>query len=166
MSSMRIKENSEIFDVLISVRRVTKVVKGGRIFAFSSLILCGDKHGHVGFASADAREVGDAKNKASRLAHRNMVKVPIYQSRTIHHDTYGSYNASKVLIRKARPGTGVIAGGAMRSLLDLAGYSDIVAKSLGSSNPYTVVMATFNALKNLSIPKDVSNRRGKKISEL
>lgn len=163
---VNLKSNDEFFEALIKIARVTKVVKGGRNFSFSALVVVGNKNGEIGYAHAKAKEANDAKSKAVRLARGRMVRVPIYQSRTIHHDTYGAMGCSKVMIRRAKPGTGIIAGKSMRPILELLGLNDVVAKVLGSANPYTVVMATFDALMNLNSPRAVASRRDKKVFEL
>lgn len=157
---MNKKYGDEVVDILVQAKRVAKVVKGGRRFSFAVIVVSGDKNGKVGYGIGKASEVIDARNKASQAARKNMVKVPMYKKRTIHHDIYGRIGASKVLLRAAKPGTGIIAGGAMRAVLELAGLHDIVAKSLGSSNPGTMILATFDALSKLSSAKLVSEKRG------
>jgi len=151
---------------LVGVSRVTKVVKGGRRFSFSACIVAGNKAGSVGCGHGKAKEVTEARAKASQAAKKAMIKVPLYQGRTIHHDVYGRSGAAKVVLRKAKPGTGIIAGGAMRAIFESIGVHDIVAKSLGSSNVYSMISATFDALSKLSSPKMIAERRNKKISEL
>lgn len=151
---------------LAHVGRVTKVVKGGRKFSFSACVIAGNKSGQVGYGHGKAKEVSEARGKASQAAKKSMVSVPLYQGRTIHHDVLGHSGAATVIIRRARPGTGIIAGGAMRAIFESLGVHDIVAKSLGSSNVYAMIAATFDALSKLSSPKMVAARRGKHITEI
>ncbi len=160
------KHEDGIVEVLVDVSRVTKVVKGGRKFSFSACVVSGNKAGHVGYGHGKAKEVTEARAKATQASKKQMVKVPLYQGRTIHHDVAGKFGASKVVIRKAKAGTGIIAGSAMRAIFETLGVHDIVAKSLGSSNVYTLIGATFDALSRLNSPKVVAMRRGLKISEL
>ena len=151
---------------LVGVSRVTKVVKGGRRFSFAACVVAGNKSGSVGCGHGKAKEVTEARSKASQAAKKAMVKIPLYQGRTIHHDVYGKSGAAKVVLRRANPGTGIIAGGAMRAIFDSIGIHDIVAKSLGSSNVYAMIAATFDALSKLSSPKMIAERRNKKMNEL
>lgn len=163
------KENNDknqLVDRLIEAKRVTKVVKGGRKFSFTATVVSGDKNGYVGYGSGKANEVSDAKKKAVQDCKKNFIRVPIYQNRTIHYDVDGKFGASKVIIRKARPGTGIIAGGAMRAVFELLGIHDVVAKSLGSSNPSTMISATFDALSKLNNPRKIAEKRSKNISEI
>jgi small subunit ribosomal protein S5 len=153
-------------ETLVDVNRVTKVVKGGRKFSFSACIVAGDKAGKVGYGHGKAKEVTEARAKATQEARKDIIKVPLYQNRTIHHDVIGKSGAAKVILRRAKAGTGVIAGGVMRAIFDSLGVHDIVAKSLGSSNVYAMIAATFDALSQLSSPKNIAERRGKKINEL
>lgn len=153
-------------ETLVDVRRVTKVVKGGRKFSFSACIVIGDKAGKVGYGHGKAKEVSEARPKARQGGTKNMIKVPLYQGRTIHHDVIGKSGAAKVILRRAKAGTGIIAGGAMRAIFDSLGIHDIVAKSLGSSNVYAMIAATFNALSQLSSPKNIAERREKRVSEI
>jgi small subunit ribosomal protein S5 len=163
----KVKKNDEsLSETLVDVNRVTKVVKGGRRFSFSAYVVVGDKAGRVGAGHGKAKEVNEARGKAKQDAKKKMVKIPLYQNRTIHHDVIGRSGAAKVLLRRAKAGTGVIAGGSMRAVLDSLGVHDIVAKSLGSSNVYAMIAATFDALRKLSSPKNIAERRGKKISEI
>lgn len=160
------KSNDLIVEDLVHVNRVTKVVKGGRNFSFAAIVIVGDEGGKVGYGSGKAKEVTEARAKATKDARGNMISVPLYQGRTIHHDIVGKSGAAKVLLRRAAPGTGVIAGGPLRSIFGRLGVKDIVAKSLGSSNPRAMISATFDALKNLKSPKNISNRRDKNLTEL
>src|ERR671928_1055498 len=142
------EEPSEFIDKLVHINRVAKVVKGGRRFGFAALVVVGDQKGRVGFGHGKAREVPEAIRKATDSAKRNLVRVPLREGRTLHHDVLGRHGAGKVYLRAAPPGTGIIAGGPMRAVFESVGMQDVVAKSLGSSNPYNMVRATFNALKN------------------
>ena len=151
---------------LLHVNRVTKVVKGGRNFSFSALVIVGDGKGRVGCGSGKAKEVVSARAKAVKNANRSLISIPLYQNRTVHHDVCGKSDAARVSIRRASPGTGIIAGNNIRSLLDIMGLKDVTVKSGGSSNPKSVAMATLDALKKLNTPKSVANRRGKTLSEL
>jgi small subunit ribosomal protein S5 len=153
-------------ETVVGVSRVTKVVKGGRKFSFSTCVIAGDKEGRVGYGHGKAKEVAEARAKASQEAKKEMIEIPLYEGRTIHHDVTGKSGAAKVILRRAKAGTGVIAGGAMRAILDSLGVHDIVAKSLGSSNIYAMIAATFDALLKLSSPKTIAERRGKKITDL
>ncbi len=153
-------------ETLIDVNRVTKVVSGGRKFSFAAGVIVGDKNGRVGYGHGKAKEVTEARAKATQEAKKNIVKIPLYEGRTIHHDVIGMSGAAKVILRKAKPGTGIIAGGPMRAVFDSLGVHDVVAKSLGSSNVYAMIAATFDALSKLSSLKVIAERRGKKISEL
>ncbi|MDX1924504.1 MAG: 30S ribosomal protein S5 [Rickettsiaceae bacterium] len=167
MSKQTKPEKDEgLVEVLVDVSRVTKVVKGGRKFSFSACVISGNKSGMIGYGHGKAKEVTEARAKASGAAKKAMIRVPIYQGRTIHHDVVGSSGSSKVIIRKAKAGTGVIAGGAMRAIFESIGIHDIVAKSLGSANVYTLIAATFDALGKLSTPKQIAERRGMKITDL
>ncbi len=164
---MKKREDDEaIVETLVDVRRVAKVVKGGRRFAFSACIVCGNKAGSVGFGHGKAREVAEARTKATNSAKKSMIKIPLYQGRTIHHDVTGKSGASKVVIRRAKPGTGIIAGGAMRCIFESLGVHDIVAKSIGSSNVHTMILATLDALSRLSSPMLIADRRNKKVADL
>jgi small subunit ribosomal protein S5 len=158
--------DSDIVDRLVSVNRVAKVVKGGRRFGFSALVVVGDGKGRVGFGSGKAREVPEAVRKATDQAKRSMVRVPLRQGRTLHHDALGHFGAGRVLLRAAPPGTGIIAGGPMRAVCEALGIHDVVAKSLGSSNPHNMVKATFAALTGVMSPRSVAAKRGKKVSDL
>ena len=158
--------DSEYKEVLVSVKRVAKVVKGGRRFGFSVVIVAGNGKGLVGYGLGKAKEVMEAKTKASQAAKKAMIKVYLKENRTIHHDIVGSSGAGKVLLRSAPAGTGIIAGGSMRAVFEMLGLHDVVAKSLGSSNVHNMVGATFDALAKLSSPKQIAERRNKKISDI
>ena len=157
---------SEFVDKLVHINRVAKVVKGGRRFGFAALVVVGDQKGRVGFGHGKAREVPEAIRKATESAKRNLLKVPLREGRTLHHDVRGQHGAGKVILRAAPPGTGIIAGGPMRAVFETLGIQDVVAKSLGSSNPYNMVRATFDALRHEDSPRGVAARRGKKVSEI
>ena len=157
---------SELLDKLVSINRVAKVVKGGRRFGFAALVVVGDQKGRVGYGSGKAREVPEAIRKATEQAKRNMVRVPLREGRTLHHDVEGRHGAGKVVLRAAPSGTGIIAGGPMRAVFETLGVQDVVTKSIGSSNPHNMVKATFDALQNLMVPRLVAARRGKKVSEM
>lgn len=155
-----------LVEVVLSIRRVSKVVEGGRIFSFSTHAVVGDQAGHVGCGKGKAREVSDARAKAVTQAKKRMVKVPLYRGRTIHHDVEGQCGSTKILLRRARPGTGIIAGVTARHILSSLGLRDIVAKSHGSSNVHTTLAAVMDALSKLNSPKVVAMRRGKHFSEI
>jgi small subunit ribosomal protein S5 len=160
------EEQSEFVDKLVHINRVAKVVKGGRRFAFAALVVIGDQKGRVGFGHGKAREVPEAIRKASDQAKQNMIRVPLREGRTLHHDAHGRHGAGKVMMRAAPPGTGIIAGGPMRAVFETLGVQDVVAKSVGSSNPYNMVRATFDALKREDSPRHVAARRGLKVSDI
>lgn len=160
------QNNELIVEDLVHVNRVTKVVKGGRNFSFAAIVVVGDQTGRVGFGNGKAKEVTEARIKASKDAKKNMISVPLYQGRTIHHDIIGKSGAAKVVLRRAPAGTGVIAGGPLRSIFGCLGVEDIVAKSLGSANSNAMIAATFDALSKLSTPKVIANRRGKNLATL
>ena len=160
------ERESEFVDRLVHINRVAKVVKGGRRFGFAALVVVGDQKGRVGFGHGKAREVPEAIRKATEQAKRQMIRVPLREARTLHHDVAGRHGAGKVLLRAAPAGTGIIAGGPMRAVFETLGINDIVAKSQGSANPYNMVRATFDALKNVDSPRSVAARRGLKVSEL
>jgi small subunit ribosomal protein S5 len=160
------KGSVEIVERLVAINRVSKTVKGGKNMSFAALVVVGDKNGRVGFGKGNATEVSDAKNKAFEAAKKAMIKVSLKEGRTIHHDIFSRFCAAKVYLRAAPAGTGVIAGGPMRAVFECAGIHDIVAKSVGTSNPYNLVAATFAALKALVSPKMVAERRSKEISEI
>ena len=151
---------------VVQINRVAKVVKGGRRFSFTALVVVGDGQGHVGVGLGKAREVPEAIRKATEAAKRGLTRVPLREGRTLHHDVAGRHGAGKVFLRAAPPGTGIIAGGPMRAVFETLGMQDVVAKSLGSSNPYNVVRATFDALKHQDSPRSVAARRNIKVSTL
>jgi small subunit ribosomal protein S5 len=162
----REREVSDIVEKLVSINRVAKVVKGGRRFGFSALVVAGDGAGRVGFGSGKAREVPEAIRKATEQAKKKMVRVPLREGRTLHHDATGHFGAGKVVVRAAPAGTGVIAGGPMRAVFEALGVQDVVAKSVGSSNPYNLVKAAFDALSNTQSPRQVAARRNMKVPEV
>src|SRR5829696_3293741 len=158
--------DGEFVDRLVHINRVAKVVKGGRRFGFAALVVVGDQKGRVGFGHGKAREVPEAIRKATDAAKRSMIRVALREGRTLHHDVHGRWGAGKVILRAAPQGTGIIAGGPMRAVFETVGMQDVVAKSLGTSNPYNLVRATFAALKNEDSPRAVAARRGLKVSTL
>ena len=160
------REESEFIEKLVSINRVAKVVKGGRRFAFGALVVVGDGNGRVGFGSGKAREVPEAIRKATEEAKGSMVRIPLREGRTLHHDISGRYDAGRVRMRTAPPGTGIIAGGPMRAVFEALGLRDVVAKSVGSSNPYNMVRATFDGLTRILSPRSVASKRGKKLSDI
>ena len=162
----REERDSEFVDKLVHINRVAKVVKGGRRFGFAALVVVGDQKGRVGFGHGKAREVPEAIRKATEAAKRGLVKVPLREGRTLHHDVAGHHGAGRVILRAAPPGTGIIAGGPMRAVFETLGIQDVVAKSMGTSNPYNMVRATFDALRHEDSPRSVAARRGKKVSEI
>ena len=162
----REERDSEFVDKLVHINRVAKVVKGGKRFGFAALVVVGDQGGQVGFGHGKAREVPEAIRKATEAARRALIRVPMRDKRTLHHDSTGQHGAGKVIVRAAPPGTGIIAGGPMRAVFEMLGIKDVVAKSLGSSNPYNMVRATVDALKAQENPRGVASRRGKKVSEI
>jgi small subunit ribosomal protein S5 len=164
--SKRVKAEKDLIRRNVSVSRVSKVVQGGKRFNFSVLVVVGDGKGMFGFACAKAKEVSDALKKAGERAAKKMIKIPLKEARTIHQDVLGKYGSGKVYLRSAPKGTGVIAGGAMRSVFEVIGIQDVVSKALNSSNPHNVVKATLNALLQIQPPRVVAAKRGKKVSEL
>ena len=160
------ERESEFIEKLVHINRVAKVVKGGRRFGFAALMVVGDQKGRVGFGHGKAREVPEAIRKATETAKKAMIRVPLREGRTLHHDVAGRHGAGRVTLRAAPPGTGIIAGGPMRAVFETVGMQDVVAKSIGTSNPYNMVRATFDALKRESSPRSVASRRGKKVSEI
>jgi small subunit ribosomal protein S5 len=160
------EQDSEFVDRLVHINRVAKVVKGGRRFGFAALVVVGDQKGRVGFGHGKAREVPEAIRKATEAAKRGLIRVPLRDGRTLHHDVFGRHGAGKVVLRAAPAGTGIIAGGPMRAVFETLGMADVVAKSQGSSNPYNMVRATFDALKREDSPRSVAARRNLKVSTL
>ncbi|WP_419866838.1 30S ribosomal protein S5 [Altericroceibacterium endophyticum] len=159
-------DGEELIEKLVHINRVSKTVKGGKRFGFAALVVVGDGKGRVGFGHGKAREVPEAINKATAAAKKKMVRVALKEGRTLHHDGKGRFGAGKVNVRSAPAGTGIIAGGPMRAVFESLGVADVVTKSVGSSNPYNMIRATFDALQNQTSPKSVAQRRGKKIADL
>ena len=162
----RTEEGDELVDKLVHINRVAKVVKGGRRFSFAALVVVGDGNGRVGYGTGKAREVPEAIRKATDQAKRTLIRVPLREGRTLHHDIAGRFGAGKVILRSAPPGTGIIAGGPMRSVFETMGVADVVCKSNGTQNPHNMVKATFAALQNLQSPRAVAARRGMKVGEI
>jgi small subunit ribosomal protein S5 len=160
------REQSEIIDKLVAINRVAKVVKGGKNFGFAALVVVGDQKGRIGYGHGKAREVPEAIRKATEEAKKSMIRVPLREGRTLHHDGAGRWGAGKVYMRSAPAGTGVIAGGPMRAVFDVLGVKDVVAKSIGSSNPYNMVRATVDALKNQTSPRQIASKRGLKVQDI
>ena len=160
------QEAPELQERLVAVNRVAKVVKGGRRFGFAALMIVGDGKGRVGFGTGKAKEVPDAIRKATDDAKRNMIRVPLREGRTIHHDITGHYGAGRVVLRAAPSGTGIIGGGPMRAMFEALGIQDIVSKSAGTSNPHNMVRATLNALQSIQSPRQIASRRGKKVGDI
>ena len=157
-------EAPEFADRLVSINRVSKTVKGGKRFGFAALVVVGDQKGRVGYGKGKAKEVPEAIRKATEQAKRQMVRIPLREGRTLHHDVQGRHGAGKVVMRTAATGTGIIAGGPMRAVFEMLGVQDVVAKSVGSSNPYNMIRATIDGLVNESSPRMVAQRRGKKVA--
>src|SRR3954454_20454520 len=160
------RADSDIVEKLVHINRVAATVKGGRRFSFAALMIVGDQKGRVGYGHGKAREAPEAIRKATEEAKKSMIRVPLRESRALHHDGSGRWGAGKIMIRAAPPGTGVIAGGPMRAVLETLGVQDVVGKSVGSSNPYHMVRATFEALKAQASPRQVAAKRGKKVSDV
>ncbi len=160
------RTEGEFVDKLVHINRVAKVVKGGRRFGFSALVVVGDQKGRVGFGKGKAREVPEAIRKAAEAAKRTLIRVPLREGRTLHHDVAGRHGAGRVVLRAAPAGTGIIAGGPMRAVFETLGVQDVVTKSIGSSNPHNMVKATFDALSNCASPRQVAAKRGKKVSDI
>ena len=158
--------DNEFVDKLVHINRVAKVVKGGRRFGFAALVVVGDQRGRVGFGHGKAREVPEAIRKATEAAKRALIRVPLKDGRTLHHEVRGHHGAGKVIVRPAPAGTGVIAGGPLRAVFEALGVGDVVCKSMGSSNPYNMVRAIFDGLKNQQSPRMVANRRGRSVAEI
>ena len=162
----RDREDGEFVEKLVSINRVAKVVKGGRRFGFAALVVVGDGKGRVGHGAGKAREVPEAIRKATEQAKRSMIRVPLREGRTLHHDIEGHFGAGRVILRAAEPGTGIIAGGPIRAIFEALGVADVVAKSVGTSNPHNMIKAAFSALSSSSSPRSVASRRGKKVSDI
>ena len=160
------EKNNDYLEKLVHINRITKVVKGGRRFGFSALVVVGNQNGKIGIAHAKAKQVPDAIKKANDLAKRSMIQIALREGRTIHHDSLGKDGAGKIKLRAAPKGTGIIAGGPVRAVCEVLGIKDIVAKSIGTSNPHNVIRACIKALSNQRSPKYISNIRNKKISEI
>ena len=159
-------EAPEFADRLVALNRVSKTVKGGKRFGFAALVVVGDQKGRVGFGKGKAREVPEAISKATAAARKKMVRVPLKEGRTLHHDGKGHFGAGKVTVRTAPPGTGIIAGGPMRAVFEMLGVKDVVSKSTGSQNPYNMIRATLDGLKKEQSPRSVAQRRGKKVADI
>jgi small subunit ribosomal protein S5 len=159
-------ETPEFADRLVAINRVSKTVKGGKRFGFAALVVVGDQKGRVGYGKGKAREVPEAIRKATEQAKRQMIRVPLREGRTLHHDMNGRHGAGKVVMRAAPAGTGIIAGGPMRAVFEMLGVHDVVAKSLGSQNPYNMIRATIDGLKAEQSPRMVAQRRGKKVADI
>ncbi len=162
----REEETPEFADRLVAINRVSKTVKGGKRFGFAALVVVGDQKGRVGFGKGKAKEVPEAIRKATEQAKRQMIRVPLREGRTLHHDIEGHHGAGKVVMRTAPVGTGIIAGGPMRAVFEMLGVQDVVAKSTGSQNPYNMIRATIDGLKKESSPRQVAQRRGKKVADI
>ena len=160
------EETPEFADRLVAINRVSKTVKGGKRFGFAALVVVGDQRGRVGFGKGKAKEVPEAIRKATEQAKRGLIRVPLRDGRTLHHDIEGRHGAGKVIMRTAVAGTGIIAGGPMRAVFEMLGVQDVVAKSQGSQNPYNMIRATLDGLKKESSPRSVATRRGKKVADI
>tara|TARA_R110001592_G_scaffold27763_28_gene103006 strand:- start:2588 stop:3160 length:573 start_codon:yes stop_codon:yes gene_type:complete len=160
------RDEPELIERLVGINRVAKVVKGGRRFGFAALVIVGDGKGRVGYGHGKSKEVPEAIKKATDQAKRKMIRVPLREGRTLHHDVFGKSGAGRVFLRSAPPGKGIIAGGPMRAVFEALGVQDIVAKAIGSNNPYSMVNATFAALENMQSPRNVASRRSKKVSDI
>ena len=159
-------EAPEFADRLVAINRVSKTVKGGKRFGFAALVVVGDQKGRVGFGKGKAKEVPEAIRKATEQAKRGMIRVPLREGRTLHHDMEGRWGAGKVVMRTAPAGTGIIAGGPMRAVFEMLGVKDVVSKSIGSQNPYNMTRATLQGLTNMASPRTVAQRRGKKVADI
>jgi small subunit ribosomal protein S5 len=159
-------ETPEFADRLVAINRVSKTVKGGKRFSFAALVVVGDQKGRVGFGKGKAKEVPEAIRKATEAAKRTMIRVPLREGRTLHHDMAGRHGAGKVVMRTAPQGTGIIAGGPMRAVFEMLGVQDVVSKSIGSQNPYNMIRATIDGLSKEASPRMVAQRRGKKVSDI
>lgn len=162
----RDKASEDLTDKLVHINRVAKVVKGGRRFAFAAVVVVGDQRGRVGYGSGKAKEVPEAIRKATETAKKAMIRVPLREGRTLHHDVKGAFGAGKVILRSAPSGTGIIAGGPMRAVFETMGVQDVVAKSQGTQNPYNMIKATFDALKKMRSPRMIAAKRGKKVGDV
>ncbi|MFV3129810.1 30S ribosomal protein S5 [Niveispirillum sp. KHB5.9] len=160
------REGDDLVEKLVGINRVAKVVKGGRRFGFAAIVVVGDAKGRVGVGSGKAREVPEAIRKATEQAKRSMIRVPLREGRTLHHDVFGHFGAGKVVLRAAPPGTGIIAGGPMRAIFEALGVADVVTKSVGTSNPHNMIKATFDALAQCVSPRSVAARRGRRVSDI
>ena len=160
------RENNQYLERVVAINRVAKVVKGGRRFSFTALVVVGDGKGMVGVGYGKAKEVPEAIRKATEQAKRSLIRVPLREGRTLHHDIEGRHGAGKVVMRTAAPGTGIIAGGPMRAVFEMLGVQDVVAKSLGSQNPYNMIRATIDGLQKEASPRSVAQRRGKKVADI
>ena len=160
------KRNDDILEKLVHINRITKVVKGGRRFGFSALVVVGNQAGKIGIAHAKAKQVPDAIKKANEMARRKLIQIPLREGRTIHHDVKAKDGSGKILLRAATKGTGIIAGGPMRAVFEMLGVQDVVAKSIGSQNPYNMIRATIDGLGRQASPRIVAQRRGKKVAEI
>ena len=160
------EETPEFADRLVAINRVSKTVKGGKRFGFAALVVVGDQKGRVGFGKGKAKEVPEAIRKATEQAKRNLIRVPLREGRTLHHDMEGRHGAGKVVMRTAPEGTGIIAGGPMRAVFEMLGIKDVVSKSIGSQNPYNMIRATLDGLTKESSPRMVAQRRGKKVADI
>ena len=160
------REQSELIEKLVAINRVAKVVKGGRRFGFAAIVVVGDGKGRSGYGTGKAREVPEAIRKATDQAKRAMIRIPLREGRTLHHDIHGHFGSGKVVLRPAKPGTGIIAGGPMRAVFETIGLHDVVAKSVGSSNPHNMIKATFAALVAMQNPRVIATKRGKKVADI
>jgi small subunit ribosomal protein S5 len=159
-------QEAELIEKLVGINRVAKVVKGGKRFGFAAIVVVGDGKGRVGHGSGKAREVPEAIRKATEHAKRTMIRVPLREGRTLHHDADGHFGAGRVVLRAAEPGTGIIAGGPVRAIFEALGVHDVVAKSVGTSNPHNMIKAAFDALQHCNSPRSVASRRSKKVSDI
>ncbi|WCR54555.1 MAG: 30S ribosomal protein S5 [Wolbachia endosymbiont of Ctenocephalides orientis wCori] len=166
MAVKNLQNNNDLSELLVSVRRVTTVTKGGRRFSFSILVVVGDEKGRVGCGIGKHAEVAEARIKAVNAAKRSMIRVYLRQGRALHHDIKAKFCSGEIVLRAARPGTGIIAGGAIRSVFEVLGIKDVVAKSTRSNNPHNVICAVFEAFDNMLSPRQVASKRGKKISDI
>jgi small subunit ribosomal protein S5 len=160
------REESELREKLVGINRVAKVVKGGKRFGFAAIVVVGDQKGRVGHGTGKAREVPEAIRKATEQAKRHMMKIHLREGRTLDHDQVGRFGAGRVVVRAAPPGTGIIAGGPMRAIFECLGVHDVVAKSVGTSNPHNMIKATFDALKRIQSPREIAARRGRKFGDI